>query len=128
MNLILIEIASVIGGLGTFLFSQQKGVGVVKASALLSLIVGIAAYSIPVHPVVDQVAFAFCGTTFVGMSSPTVLNKYWIVAASILYGALFYFFAFQFEGFGGGLGTTACISTVSVFGIKKIVEKQKGTN
>lgn len=127
MNLILFELVSVIGGLGTFLFAQQKGIGVVKASALLSLIVGIATIAFYDSEIIKQLTFTFCGATFIGMTSPNMLNKFWIGIASLIFGAIFYFFAYQYEGYGGGLGTTACISTMSTFGITQILKKKKGS-
>jgi hypothetical protein len=93
--------AVVIGGLITFYFSHDIGMGVVIASSLVGI---LAAMVVPKYSVA-----AYCGS-FVGMSSNALFFNYSEVAlASAVAGFVYVLTRDLFAGFGGKLGTIAFI-------------------
>ena len=62
------------------------------------------------------------------MTSRAVLPRLWHIAiAGALFSLIFLNTSTYFEGFGGALGTTACIAVVLIFGIKIIVGGSRAT-
>jgi hypothetical protein len=96
----------------------------VKASALPSLILALVFYCLPnlmSEPFQTNIPILFFGASFVGMVSSKILPKYGQVAVSgIIFALLYQNSSDFFNGFGGGLGTPACISVICVFGLKKL--------
>ena len=94
-------LAVVIGGLITFYFSHDIGMGVVIASSLVGILAAMVA---PEYSVA-----AYCGS-FVGMSSNDLFFNYAeVVLAGAVAGLVFVLTRDLFAGFGGKLGTVAFI-------------------
>ena len=94
-------LAVVIGGLITFYFSHDIGMGVVIASSLVGILAAMVA---PEYSVA-----AYCGS-FVGMSSNDLFFNYAeVVLASAVAGLVYVLTRDVFAGFGGKLGTIAFI-------------------
>jgi len=121
LEIAVIFIISILGVLSTFYVSTKLDHGAVKASAGLSLIVGLFFYIFPEllsNFLTHNIPLAFMGASFVGMVSEKVINNYWILAsAGIIFSILYLNTGSYFEGFGGALGTTASISVIVTMGI-----------
>ena len=121
-NLILL-LASVLGAVSTYVFNVQFKQGPVKASALLSLIVALVFHFLPpILPsiLMTKIPLIFFGASFIGMSSPKILGRAsWSVLAGLFFGFIFLNTSKFFTGFGGGLGTTACLSVAMTVGVKR---------
>src|SRR6185436_17185477 len=119
-----IIIFSILGALGTFLL-HQKYKDVVFASAALSFVVALAFYFFPTPLAFLSVKapVAFFGASFAGMSSLDRIKSWKWVSFSGLIFALIYINASQFfTGYGGGLGTSACLSVIMTIGIMKLLK------
>jgi len=118
---VVIILTSVVWAVWPYLLSIFWKQGAVRWSALPSLIVwivfllflsGVEGYGIEYIPIV------FIGASFVGMASKKMVDswiKIWF--AGIVFGVIFMLSSSFWTGYGGGLGTTACISTVIVLGV-----------
>ncbi len=96
-------LAVFLGGMITFYFSVDIGLGAVVASGLIGLFTDM------IFP--DLGAPAFCGS-FVGMSSDGLFFSYSdVVLASAIAGLVYVLTSKVFNGFGGKLGTIAFIGT-----------------
>jgi uncharacterized membrane protein len=90
METAIIIITSIVGVVLTFYVSTKMEHGAVRASAGLSLIVGIFFYLFPavLSPyLTHNIPLAFMGASFVGMVSEKIIQNYWILA---LAGIMFY--------------------------------------
>lgn len=119
---VLIAVASA-AAVATYYVSIEWKQGPVKASALLSLLVALLFRFAP-HGVSAELAAkipaAFFGASFAGMSSKDVIHSYkWMAAAGAIFGVIFTHASGFFTGYGGGLGTTALLSVVMIFGLIK---------
>lgn len=116
----------ILGAFVTYWIQHRFKISATQASAGLSFIVALTAYLISdVAP--QEYRFicpaVFFGASFVGMSSKNILPKLWQVAcAGALFSIIFLNTSTYFEGFGGALGTTACIAVVLTFGINMLLK------
>ncbi len=121
MEPIIIYITGVVGVIGTFLVNTKLKQGAVRASAGLSLIVGLFFYLFPevLSPyLTHNIPLAFMGASFVGMVSEKIIHNYLNLAfAGVVFSILYLNTGSYFEGFGGALGTTASISAIVIMGI-----------
>ncbi|MDN3593516.1 hypothetical protein [Zunongwangia endophytica] len=126
METILLTLTGIFGSLLTWFINNHKAKGAVRASALPSLIVGLFFYLFP-NVVSDyltkHIPLVFIGASFVGMVSINIISKWFYVAISGLIFSIIYLNTGKFfNGFGGALGTTACISVLVAIGLAKIIE------
>ena len=121
----LLIISSIAGSTSTLILQKKYSLSSVRASAMLSLIVGISCLiwsqyidnNIP-----EQVALVFMAASFVGMTNHKLIKSYWIlVASSVLVVVLYLNLSTYFTGYGGSLGTIANISLLVSFGISKLL-------
>lgn len=103
-------LAVLIGGLTTFYFSVDLGLGAVVAASVIGILADmiVPEYGVP----------AYCGA-FVGMSSNALFFSYSEVAlASVIAGIVYVMTRDVFGGFGGKLGTIAFIgASLAGFGL-----------
>jgi multisubunit Na+/H+ antiporter MnhB subunit len=60
------------------------------------------------------------------MVSKEIISKHYLVGlGGLVFSAIYLNTSYFFEGFGGALGTTACISVIIVFGLRIILNKRK---
>ena len=121
MEIAIILIISILGVISTFYVSTKMDHGAVRASAGLSLIVGLFFYIFPEllsNFLTHNIPLAFMGASFVGMVSEKIIDNYWVLtAAGIIFSILYLNTGSYFEGFGGALGTTASISVIVIMGL-----------
>lgn len=109
-------------GLSTFLLKDIKYLDAVAASSLVGIalgllegwgVAGISIYAIPWY-----------GATFVGMSSRERFNHGSLVAALLLYGAMFYLIHPYYPFTGGKLGALSYVSGLCVWGTLHTFKKK----
>lgn len=122
-------LTSLAASLGTFyLHNKYARISPVLASASLTLIVSLiclqlkALHSFPI----DEIPYVFIGGTFVGMSTrkkaKTKLN---IILASLFFCFIYLKSSQFFQGYGGALGLSACISVLIVITSSKLFIRSK---
>ncbi len=125
MLILFVLIASLAGASASFGLSHYAGWNKVLASALPSFLVYLV-FKITgngIDPQLTQmIPAAFMGASFCGMSAPPVIASYRSAAVSgIFFGLIFTSPVLLFNGFGGALGTMACISVFATAGLRRIL-------
>ncbi|WP_299111796.1 hypothetical protein [uncultured Winogradskyella sp.] len=125
MNNFILIITGILGATLTHFVSEQLRQGAVKASALLSLLVGLFFYCFP--EVLDayltkHIQIVFVGTSFIGMVSSKTLKSYPLLAiAGTLFTIIYISKNHVFDGYGGALGALAFIALLTTMGFAFVV-------
>lgn len=126
MLILFVLIASLAGVSASFGLSHYAGWNKVLASALPSLLVYILLKLTDnwIDPQFSQmIPAAFMGASFCGMSAPPVLASFRSATISgFFFGLIFSSPILFFNGYGGALGTMACISVFATAGLRRIVK------
>lgn len=127
MNELTLLFVGGIGALLTYVVAHDLKQGVVRASAGLSLMVGLFFYGfpeiLPLELTID-IPIVFLGASFVGMTgSKLVKNRLLILIGGLIFSGIYIASSDVFVGYGGKLGTTACISSLMVFGAGVLIKK-----
>lgn len=134
MEIMILIITGIVAAVGTYLVNNKLHQGAVRASALLSLMVGLFFYYFPdlLSPdLTRNIPLVFIGASFIGMVSSNILSSYILLSLSgIIFSVLFVNSSKYFAGYGGGLGTTAAISllvslSLAIIARKKPIKKLK---
>ena len=128
MNNIIIIITGILGASLTFYVSKYLKQGAVRASALLSLIVGLFFYSFPESLniyLTQNIPIVFIGASFVGMvSSNAKGNITQIAFAGLLFSIIYINKNDLFEGYGGALGAMALIAFLTTLSFSVMISKK----
>lgn len=124
-----ILITAVLGAIGTFLFHNNiKQVNPIFASASLTLIVSLLCHfvqDINLIPI-QQIPYVFIGGSFIGMSTrKKAKSKLNIILASLFFSLIYIKSSQFFQGYGGALGLSACISVLIVITSSKLFIRSK---
>ncbi len=122
LHILVILITSVLGASLTFFVSSLTELSKVQASALLSFLIGLLFYFFPYFLSSDYnrlIPLVFMGSSFNGMSTNRLISQSQIIVSGIIFGLIFIFIHKHFNGFGGVIGTAACISVLTSLGIHK---------
>jgi len=122
MVILITIISSIVGGFGTFLLTTKLNWHALKASTLLSLVVAIPFEIWEIKEYVS-IPFVVFGASFIGMSSDKIFNNNLILIASILFGILYTLINSNFNGIGGTLGTTACLTCLTIIVVNRLVKR-----
>lgn len=129
MNELILLFTGGLGAMLTFIVAHDLKQGVVRASAGLSLIVGLFFYVFPnlVSPILTvEIPVLFFGGSFVGMmSKDRVTSNLLIFLGGALFSGIYLLSSEIFIGFGGKLGATAGIASFIVFGIAVLIKRFK---
>jgi hypothetical protein len=121
MDIIILLISGVFGAVITFYLNNNLQLGGVMASAGVSVFAGAFFYLFPdlLNPhLTENIPLIVMGASFIGMATFRVIRNYWIIGISgFIFSVIFLLTGSFFEGFGGGLGTTAAISLGAAYGI-----------
>lgn len=121
-----------IGALLTYVVAHDLKQGVVRASAGLSLMVGLFFYAFPdlfSSELTSDIPLVFFGASFVGMTgSQVVRNRWWMLLGGAIFTGIYLLSDQVFIGYGGKLGTTACISSILIIALVSLTSKKKPTN
>ena len=120
-------ITGLLGALSVFILNNNFKMGIVIGSALPTLIfvLLIKAFEsyLPIELFINA-PFIFYGAAFIGMASNKILSSYFLIGiAGLLFTFIYLFTSPFFDGFGGALGTTACICFLAVWGMSLIKKK-----
>lgn len=102
--------------------------GGVKSSAALAIFIGILYQFVIIMSLntgfLKDYFLIMMGATFMGMIAKDHQHKKIdFIISSLIFCALYEHSSSFFKGFGGLLGTIACISLLCVFGIERIIQK-----
>jgi hypothetical protein len=127
MENFIITLAAILGAMITYLLHNNFKISSVKASALPSLLIGLFFHLFPdllnAH-LSQQIPIVFFGATFIGMVSKKMIQyPIYIVIGALLFSVLYLQSTKFFEGYGGALGTTACISTLVAISLHTVLKK-----
>ncbi|WP_179319249.1 hypothetical protein [Winogradskyella helgolandensis] len=125
MNTFILIITGILGATLTHFVSEYLRLGAVKASALLSLIVGLFFYASPNvlnGYLTEHLPIVFVGTSFIGMVSAKTLKSYTLLTiAGALFTGIYITKSHVFDGYGGALGALAFIALVTTMGFAFVV-------
>lgn len=114
MEKLILVLTGMCGAMATYYVNTRLKQGPVRASALLTLIVATYCYFFPdvLSPyLAKNLPVVFIGSTFIGMVSAQKMSTYTGIAiAGLLFAAIYLNTSKFFDGYGGSLGTSACIS------------------
>lgn len=129
MNELILFFTGGIGALLTFIVAHDLKQGAVRASAGLSLIVGLFFYSFPdviSSELTAHVPLVFFGASFVGMTGSHVVKSRWLmVLGGMIFSGIYLVSGEVFVGYGGKLGTAACISSLIVFSVSVLLKRSE---
>ncbi|WP_205334612.1 hypothetical protein [Flavobacterium fluviale] len=120
------------GAVITFYVNEGIRQGPVRASALLSFAVTLVIRSnvLNLAPyLLQNIPLVFIGSSFIGMVSSRLISNYCTIgAAGVIFCIIFLNTSRFFHGFGGALGTSACISLLIILSIPIVTKKHRITN
>ncbi len=127
-----IILTSILSAILTFDVNIRLRQGPIRASALLSLIVGIIFHflkdKIPVD-IFRNIPIVFIGASFIGMVSSSVLGQPRLVGfAGFIFGLIYINTSHFFNGYGGALGTSASIAVMATMCIPIFIPRRNTIN
>ncbi|PRX44382.1 hypothetical protein [Salegentibacter salegens] len=129
MEISILFLTGIISAILTYVVNNKYKQGAVRASASLSLLVGLFFYSFPdiFNPYLTKnIPIVFIGATFIGMVSSKILPSYLLVGFSGFIFSIIYLNASPFfKGYGGALGTTAAISVLVSLSLAVVSKSEK---
>ena len=131
LQFVVLLLCSVSATLLTYEINIRFKQGPVRASALIALIVGGFFYFFPnLLPefYTKNIPLYVIGGTFIGMVSSAINISYVsLILSPILFAVLLHYTSKVFNGFGGALGTTACIALMCTMAFPIIKKNKKVT-
>ncbi len=127
-HLTLIATALVASWTTFYLHNRYSKISPVLASASLTLIVALICHYISesAYLPIKEIPYVFIGGTFVGMSTRKKAKSYLNITLSSLFFSIIYLNSSQFfQGYGGALGLSACISVLIVITSSKLFVRSK---
>ena len=124
MEVAIITFSGFMGALVTFYLNNQLQLGGVMASATISVLAGGFFYIFPNlfnEYFTTNIPLVIMGASFIGMATSRIIRNYWIIGISgIIFSILFLYTGSFFDGYGGGLGTTAAISLGASYAMENL--------
>lgn len=118
---VVILLTGVVAAVATQELSIWRRFGAVRASAIVSLFFSLIVYALPSYDYVLVVPAVAMGASFVAMSTRRVIpTRQWMALAGFIFGVVFLFTNPQLEGYGGVLGTGACVSVLMSIGLRRL--------
>jgi len=115
----------------TYFLSQKKGQGPVRSSALLALIIGGFFHFFPnLLPEIytTKIPLFIIGGSFIGMvTTKTNVSYFSLFISPLIFSFLMLYMSRYFTGYGGALGTVACISLMCTMAFPMITKNKKFT-
>ena len=131
LQFVVLLLCSVSATLLTYEINIRFKQGPVRASALIALFVGGFFYFFPnLLPefYTKNIPLYLIGGTFIGMVSSAINISYVsLILSPILFAVLLHYTSKVFNGFGGALGTTACIALMCTMAFPIITKNKKVT-
>jgi O-antigen/teichoic acid export membrane protein len=118
-------VSAVSGAICTYWLQTRWKVRPVSASSVVTLLIALA-----VLPFSDSsqgmqaIPYAGIGGSFIGMSTKKNVKGFeTVLLAALIFGLIFIHSSQFFEGFGGALGTSACISVLTAISWRKFFKR-----
>lgn len=131
IEFIILMMCSIIASLTTFELNIRFKQGPVRSSAVIAMIIGGFFYFFPtILPqfYTDNIPLYVIGGTFIGMVSSTINISYFsLIFSPMLFAILLHYTSQIFNGYGGALGTTACIALMCTMAFPIITKNKKVT-
>lgn len=126
---VLLYLSGLLGALIPFILNNKFKMGAVLGSAVPSLFVALTFIVFPnliAKEISDQIALIFYGAAFIGMASDKIISNLSLIAVSGLeFSFIFIYSSSYFKGYGGALGTTACVCFLTIYSFKTIFNLKK---
>lgn len=131
METCILYLVGIIGSTATYFVNIHYKQGAVRSSALLTLIVASFFHFFP-HVfsayLTQYIPTIFIGASFIGMVSKNQLSTYvGLGLAGVIFTTILLNTSKFFTGYGGALGTSACISLLVVLSIPYVKSRRKMT-
>jgi len=124
IQIVIVIVGSSLAAWITYVFNVKFELGPVLASGLVGLGLGVVLVLEGSRFSLNLASIIF-GATFVGMCSKEIAkNEWFIIISGMLFGGI-YIMMIPFNGLGGMLGTTAFISTITLYGLRNLVNKTR---
>lgn len=121
-------VSAVMSAICTYWLHNRFSINPILASSAITLFVAIAVQPFNEEEWVQAVPYAAIGGSFIGMSSKKNVKGFSsVLLAGIIFGLIFTHSSKFFEGFGGALGTSACISVLTAISWRKFLKRTKYT-
>lgn len=124
---VILVVCAIVSSVLTYYLAHDIKQGTIRASAIISLAAGLLSYfsedytSLFIHV---HFPFVCVGGSFVGMSSSQVGFQYsHMVVGGFIFGMIYWLSNLIFMGYGGSLGTMACISVLMTWSICKLIPR-----
>ena len=116
----------------TFYLNAHLKQGAVRASAALAFVVALFFYVFPnllAENLTKAIPAVCIGASFIGMVSEKVFKNFWLIAISgCIFSIIFLNTSNFFAGYGGALGTSACISLLTAMSLPVFFAKHRWKN
>jgi hypothetical protein len=131
MDMLILIFVGIAGSLLSYYTNVGLRQGPIRASAMLTMIVAGFLYLFPdllSHYLTKNIPYVFIGASFIGMVSSHQLSSHLgIGLAGLIFTFIFLHTSRFFDGFGGALGTSACVSILAVMSIPFLKTNRKVT-
>lgn len=131
MEKLILILTGICGAMATYYVNTRLKQGPVRASALLTLPIAAFCYFFPeiLSPYLTKnIPVVFIGSTFIGMVSAQKMSTYTGIAiAGLVFSVIYLNTSRFFDGYGGSLGTSACISILVMLCIPYFKSKRNLT-
>ena len=131
MEKLILILTGICGAMATYYVNTRLKQGPVRASALLTLPIAAFCYFFPevLSPYLTKnIPVVFIGSTFIGMVSAQKMSTYTGIAiAGLVFSAIYLNTSRFSDGYGGSLGTSACISILVMLCIPYFKSKRNLT-
>lgn len=127
-ELIWVSVA-IVAAASTYWIHSRFRINPVLASSIVTLIVALSVLPFAENSEwLRPAPYAGIGGSFIGMSIKTKVKGFLsVLLAAIIFGVIFTHSSKFFEGFGGALGTSACISVLTAISWRKFVRRTRHT-
>ena len=125
----------IVGGFSsivTFLLQVKFKQGPVRSSSLVGVLVGVFVLMFPnllSTYLTENLPLVCFGASFIGMVSSKIMSDYLLIGFSgVVFTHIYFNTSNYFNGFGGGLGSAACIALLVTLSIPVLKKKRKLSN
>lgn len=121
--------SGVLAAVSTYWLHTRFHMNPVLASSVVTLLIALVALPFGAYPQwIGPIPYAGIGGSFIGMSTKKkVKGIESVLLAALIFGVIFSRSSQFFEGFGGALGTSACISVLAAISWRKFIKRTRYT-
>jgi|SRR5690606_33438190 len=119
--------SAVLGAITTYWLQTRWKVSPVLASSAVTLLIALTVLPFAGSSEwIQAIPYAGIGGSFIGMSTKKNVKGFeTVLLAAMIFGLIFIHSSQFFEGFGGALGTSACISVLTAISWRKFIKRTR---